>query len=986
MANFCKHCGIRIDSDTRFCPNCGQPVSLVPAQAAPRNSVRPAPGAPRRSAGGRSLLNIILAVIFLVEACYACFIRPGFLARKPADQSEALPGIILTPPESDENNANRPGSIEETFIVESTYHDTAQQVINKLSGEEKRELSPAAPGSISLSFTREEIEAIKPERVTVSPDEPVCEVGGITVDFKKWNLDEEETLLVRSVGAVYDSNSGSTLELYDFSLESGKDRFATEVDISLPRPQGGNANGVVWYDMVNDIWRPTVYDISADGKNYILHTDHFSLFGPEASDYIKPEMLTADISNGLFCTGFTAEERSYISNSELWNRKIILSDERLTALYQAALKDQSFISRLLASGNITPEASLKGGWTEFFGSKYGFVDKWHSMISVITKTGAGKYFLAGSGLFLASKVLYQWGYEDVTVSNLLAEYKYDLAGVTVGVIAAAFLPEVGVAATCAAIGGAIISWGQDIEDKLKYKVGWQGDVYQHFLQNETEIRPYKDALFNVNGVRLKLDGTGWADEISMLAEKMKSGEYDYMKSQPGGVSFDRIIEERIDKYLNSFWDMDVEDEFKEGIHEYYQNLYVDYLRKPTNETEKLAFRAGVKWEEPTPEQREKIIGTTKALLMKNTREIIYAVYKKHVDEVTQDYKEELQTFALPFLNSTIILEVNDEALKDGESFGSDSAYAEDPDAVVFSDLQDKPDYWPADMTANDYYRGKFHPYALEDSNEIFSCRMYYYMMYGSPTTLSFKGNKETGRMDASRSFAIPQDDLGRIIIEISVGEAAAAERKNEVYNLKIIQDETMGYYSKTLKPDYEELPGGKKPECTLAINEDGSVIMSFDDAEFEGEAYVGDKHYVYSNSRPGFVLEGQIYDRPGKRDQRCVITSVDQERIKGHTLWSIYWPDDPDHAGSYTEYTAEMSEIRMIPKEEVQNWLDGIYKGPKPSASQMTLHFASGRLIKMDLYLNSDEDLTGFKEDGKIDEDRGGHTYRSKKILLEVIP
>ena len=794
MANFCNNCGTRVTPETKFCPNCGQKLTAEPAKPVTRRTEYPAPEAPGRSAGsarGRSLLNIILAVIFLVEACCACFIRPGFLTRKPVDQPGNPPGFVLTPPEpvppeSDEDNENRPGSIEETFTVDNTYHDTVQQVIDSLSEEEKRELSPAVPGSISLSFTREEIEAITPERVTVSPEEPVCEVGGITVDFKRWNLDEEETLLVRSVGEVYDSKSGSTLELYDFSLESGKDSFATEVDITLPRPQGGNANGVVWYDMENDTWRSTVYDISADGKNYILHTDHFSLFGPEASDYVKPEMLTADISKGLFCTGFTADERSRISNSELWNREIILSDERLTALYQAALKDQSFISRLLASGNITPEASLKGGWTEFFGSKYAFFDKWNSTISVIHETGAGNYFLGASGLFLACKMFYQWGYyEDVTLASLLAEYKYDLTGVTVGVIAAAFLPEVGIAKTCAAIGGAIISWGwgQDIEDKLKYNVGWQGDVYQYFLQEDKEIRPYKDALLNSKGVRLKLDGTGWADEISMLAEKMKNGEYDYMKNQPGGISFDRIIEERIDKYLNSFWDMDVEDEIKEGVHVYYQNHYVDHLRKPTNENEKLMYRAQMKWEEPTPEQREKIIGTTKALLMKNTREIVYAVYKKYVDEVTQDYKEELQTVALPFLNSTIILEVNDEALKDGESFGSDSAYAEDPDTVVFTDLQDKPDFWPADMTANDYYRGKFHPYALQDSNEIFSCRMYYYMMYGSPTTLSFKGNMETGRMDASRSFAIPQDDLGRIIIEISVDGAADNETTDNTGDL-----------------------------------------------------------------------------------------------------------------------------------------------------------------------------------------------------------
>ena len=205
MANFCNNCGTRVTPETKFCPNCGQKLAAEPAKPVTLRTEYPAPEAPGRSAGsarGRSLLNIILAVIFLVEACCACFIRPGFLTRKPVDQPGNPPGFVLTPPEpvppeSDEDNENRPGSIEETFTVDNTYHDTVQQVIDSLSEEEKRELSPAVPGSISLSFTREEIEAITPERVTVSPEEPVCEVGGITVDFKRWNLDEEETLLDR---------------------------------------------------------------------------------------------------------------------------------------------------------------------------------------------------------------------------------------------------------------------------------------------------------------------------------------------------------------------------------------------------------------------------------------------------------------------------------------------------------------------------------------------------------------------------------------------------------------------------------------------------------------------------------------------------------------------------------------------------------------------------------------------------------------------
>ena len=59
---------------------------------------------------------------------------------------------------------------------------------------------------------------------------------------------------------------------------------------------------------------------------------------------------------------------------------------------------------------------------------------------------------------------------------------------------------------------------------------------------------------------------------------------------------------------------------------------------------------------------------------------------------------------------------------------------------------------------------------------------------------------------------------------------------------------------------------------------------------------------------------------------------------------------------------------------------------PEPSASEMTLQFDNGRLIKIELYLNSDEDVTDYKENGEIDKNRGGHGYKAKKIVLEVIP
>ena len=123
-----------------------------------------------------------------------------------------------------------------------------------------------------------------------------------------------------------------------------------------------------------------------------------------------------------------------------------------------------------------------------------------------------------------------------------------------------------------------------------------------------------------------------------------------------------------------------------------------------------------------------------------------------------------------------MIEVIDHSLTGDQTFGSDSLYAAEADNLEFLELPDKPAFCPADMTVNDYYRAKFHPYTLEDSNEVFSCRMFYYLMFESPSILHFKGNEATGLKELKKAITIPEDDLGRIFVEIEIGESTLETR------------------------------------------------------------------------------------------------------------------------------------------------------------------------------------------------------------------
>ncbi len=124
MANFCKYCGTRIDTDTRFCPNCGRPIPDTPSQTggAAGGTYRPSPAREAdsarrgrqavqkgRGAGSNVLgvINILLAALMAAELAVIAFLQPGIFVDRP-EAGPPLEPVIVQPGE-DEG-----GSTEET--------------------------------------------------------------------------------------------------------------------------------------------------------------------------------------------------------------------------------------------------------------------------------------------------------------------------------------------------------------------------------------------------------------------------------------------------------------------------------------------------------------------------------------------------------------------------------------------------------------------------------------------------------------------------------------------------------------------------------------------------------------------------------------------------------------------------------------------------------------------------------------------------------
>ncbi|MBQ6431990.1 MAG: zinc ribbon domain-containing protein [Oscillospiraceae bacterium] len=306
MAKFCRDCGTRLRDGAAFCPECGARVrdaAQQPAQRQPQQYQSPAQPqyyqpvrqpcpqpAKRKGSASRTAISILLVVAMLAEIAVTGFWFPGFFRSG----------------ESEPSAGERPTTA--------------------VAGEE---IAIPTPEDGVFVYTDEEIANAPAVSMAVSPESTSASSGGFTVDFGPYNLDGADTFTVKTLPVHEDAAGGYTYQGFDLSLGSGTDRFVTEVQVRIPRD--ANDSDLVYFvsaDPETGENKAEYYEISEDGKYYILYTTHFSLhekmvigdFSKALSEAVKAgdvsNQMTRDALSAFFYTALHAPDQ--VMSGTVW--------------------------------------------------------------------------------------------------------------------------------------------------------------------------------------------------------------------------------------------------------------------------------------------------------------------------------------------------------------------------------------------------------------------------------------------------------------------------------------------------------------------------------------------------------------------------------------------------------------------------------------------------------------------------------------------
>ena len=239
MSRFCGNCGTRLDDGIMFCPVCGN--NTQPGTGP--DPYRPAPQRKKKGSGIADIFIIVLCLILLVNGTVAGLWYPGFLTEHP--------GVTDDQTDTSSNDDESEISYEDDIKIGKT-------------------------SDISIKYSEEEIKKAEKSETKVSPDSPSADCGNVHVDFS-YNLRSDDTFTVSKLPEHIDKNTGLRIKAYDFSLASGQNEFATDVAVTVPRDTD-DTDSTYWatYNEDTGKWERIYSQLSDDGKNYIVYTNHFS--------------------------------------------------------------------------------------------------------------------------------------------------------------------------------------------------------------------------------------------------------------------------------------------------------------------------------------------------------------------------------------------------------------------------------------------------------------------------------------------------------------------------------------------------------------------------------------------------------------------------------------------------------------------------------------------------------------------------------------
>ena len=245
---FCRYCGNRLIMDQAPPVNQTPPYNQAPPYAAPQYTAPQTAAKPRRRGKKSAALTItavVLAVTLVAECVISAIWFPGFF---------------------------NSGAVKEAEVFVEADDDAEPSVVDLANY-----WTPPDVKDYNIEYSEQEIADAPATSMQVSPSSPKASQGRFSVEFAPWELSAEDTFTVKELPVHSDDEAGYNTRGFDLSLASGKSRFSFDVAVTVPREE---SDGEIVYFLAKNPEtgenETEYYEISDDGKSYLLYTKHFS--------------------------------------------------------------------------------------------------------------------------------------------------------------------------------------------------------------------------------------------------------------------------------------------------------------------------------------------------------------------------------------------------------------------------------------------------------------------------------------------------------------------------------------------------------------------------------------------------------------------------------------------------------------------------------------------------------------------------------------
>ena len=841
-----------------FCQGCGTPVNFQEPASAIRPSSsgnRGTPAGKPASANRKSVLNIALTITLVLQLIVAGFWYPGFLRNKKKPGQDDVIVFPTASPIGPNGSGNGNGDRRDVLLLGNDPDAFVMDVTE--------ENSPGNPFLIEVDITQEELDET-PVLVSaeVSRENHEVTAGSFRADFKDWNLDhEEDTWNIKALDPRDDRTTGYTLLTYDFSLASGQHEFPTYVEIHMPRTAGEYEGSVVWYNMEAGCWEPVSYTVSEDGSEYIIRTDHFSPFSELVNWFRKYTRNSYEMAGTIFDTVDSDQNGNPYPQLQ---KPVRMVDERVHDLL-AWPQESKAVLNALKTGTIPDDMAVTNFMNMFnrFGLGYGNtvmtpITSWdQKLIDGMTRMKLTSRLVGGAnvkmmkytgvtviqggmiivGIILTgTRMIYQIA-NGGELLDVLKANAGDIAGLGIG--SAGYI--IG-GSTGAALGwvGLVVFLGFEAYAQAEPLLSASPmdnteRIYRHYIiKRGNELTNPAEGDTRTPDLSYGAERFRWARALRTIFERNKND----MAKIPDEVN------ELYDSYVNSFWNLTEQErrDYVNSLDKSYRTLVYD---------EKTGQKVWKEWEDP--EDPEKYKKHTKESIIKGTQDILLALIETYQAQAECEIKSTIQNEVLPRLNTKMVFLVRDTGMLNSDEHFDKSPlvtyaktdpwlmqeqnhvdtegllekrypYSYTPERYDLYDPTERFLYFTDqaqtlfepgnEKDRNVYTPPAFYPHINEDSNEVFACRYYYYMMMGNPEMLFINSDMEGNRdiSPASYSIDVPEKpDVGGTISAMVVIDRNVKGQ---------FEPQTIKFTSNDYRPD------GKPVEMTFSLRSDGSFELT----------------------------------------------------------------------------------------------------------------------------------------------------------------